>query len=329
MTGRTQHTPSRINRRWNPIRRCAGAWCAGSALRAAGAAVLAFFAFSCSSAPKRPAEVFTDRNAAVAQIELGNASVSKGDYANAHLFLQEAWRLAVSADDPDTRVRVLLAEGNAYFNEGKRDKAQELWTHAENEAREAGNATLESTSKIYRARGTLAEGLGADAVSDAERKRLAREAKTVTVREMPNIKSNPLFTAFAWKVIGLAEKEEGNAAAAEKAILEAAAIHEKNRYLEDAAYDWYLIASVRSRAFNYPAAREALRKAIQFDRRAENANGLGMNWLALGTVEEKAGDIAAAIAAYTRAADIFSAAFLKAEAAAAAGKARALKDIDS
>lgn len=321
MTGRTQHEPTRTSRLRNPIRRRAGA---GGAAKTA-AVLFAVLAASCSSAPKRPAEVFTDRNAAVAQLELANASVSKGDYDNAHLFLKESWRLAVGADDPDTRVRVLLAEGNAYFNEGNREKAQELWAKAENEAAEAGNAALVSTSRIYRARGTLAEGLGSDSVSDAERKRLAREAKAVTVREMPNVKANPLFTAFAWKVIGLAEKEEGNAAAAEKAILEAAAIHEKSRYLEDAAYDWYLIASIRSRSLDYPGAREAIMKAIQFDRRAENSNGLGMNWAALGTIEEKAGNAKAAAAAYRRAADIFQSAFLAANAREAAAKAEALE----
>lgn len=267
---------------------------------------------ACSSAPKRPPEVFTNRNAAAGQLDLGNQTVTKGDFASAYSFLDEAWRLAVSTDDPATRVRVLLARGNALFNEGKRDKAEAEWAKALAEAEEAGQTDLASACRIYRARGTLPEGLPADALPPAERAAIAAEAKAIVLREMPNVRGNDLYTAFAWKVIGLSEKELGDAAAAETAIRKAAAIHEGGRYLEDAAYDWYLVASIRSKFADYPGAIAALQTAIGFDRRAENANGLGMDWLAIGTVREKAGMKEEAIAAYGRAAEIFRSAFLTA-----------------
>lgn len=279
----------------------------------------------CSSAPKRPPEIFTNRNAAIGQLDLGNQSVSKGDYVNAHIFLSEAWRLALSTDDPETRIRVLLAEGNAWFNEGNRAKADETWAAALSEAEGTQDRTLMSTAKIYRARGSLAEGLGAEEVSDTERRTRAENAKAVTLAEMPNVKSNDLYLAFAWKVIGLSDKELGNAKEAVAALEKAEAIHEKARYLEDAAYDWYLVASVDSKNQNYPGARTALRKAIAFDRRAENSNGLGMDWMAVGMVEERAGNLKEAEAAYKRAGDIFRAAFLSVNAAEADRKREALR----
>lgn len=278
----------------------------------------------CSSAPKRPPEIFTNRNAAMGQLDLGNRTVSKGDYESAHLFLQEAWRMAVSTDDPETRIRVRLAEGNAWFNEGKLDLSDNAWTTALTEATDAKNKMLISTCKIYLARGTLAEGTNRESLPSAERQQRARDAKAVTVAEMGNVKANPLYSAFAWKVIGLSEKELGNWADAEKALKEAAAIHERDRYLEDAAYDWYLIASVRSKAAQYPSAIAALQTAITFDRRGENSNGLGMNWMAIGTIEEKAGNRDLALAAYQRSADIFRSAFLPVNAAEADQKAAAL-----
>lgn len=281
---------------------------------------------SCSSAPKRPPEVFTNRNAAIGQMELGNEAVSKGDFANADLFFAEAWRLATSTDDPETRIRVMLSQANGRFNEGDRATADDLWARAQTEAESAGLKELISTAKIYRARGMLAEGLPKDEVSDAERLARAQQAKATVSSEMGKLKTNDLDLAFAWKVIGLAEKEMANYGGAINAFEKAASIHEKGRYLEDAGYDWYLIASARSKAGAYPQAREALETALSFDRRAENANGLGMDWLALGMIEEKAGNRAAAKTAYERAQGIFASAYLTKSAQDAGRRASALKD---
>lgn len=269
----------------------------------------------CSSAPKRPAEVFTNRNAANGQLDLGNQAVNKGDYANAHIFLGEAWRLALTTDDPATRIKVLLANGNVYFNEGNRDKADETWATAQKEAEATGNRALIGITKIYRARGTLAEGLSAEEATDADRKVRAEKAKTIVNAEMGNVKSEKLYEAFSWKVMGLCEKELGRPKEAASALENAASIHEKGRYLEEAAYDWYLVASVYSKTGNYAAARSALGTALNFDRRAENVNGLGMDWMAIGIVEEKSGQKDAALDAYARAGDIFRAGLLKSSAA--------------
>lgn len=280
---------------------------------------------ACSSAPKRPAETFTNRNSAIAQLDLANQSVSKGDYPNAHIFLDEAWRLAIGTDDPSTRVSVLLARGNAWFNQNERDKADAVWEQALSEAEAAKNQTLVSAAKIYRARGTLAEGLPSETVPPAERKTRAEKAKAVALAEMGSLKGNQLYTAFAWKVIGLSEKELGNADAAIESIQKARAIHEKANYLEDAAYDWYLVASIHSRAERYTDARAALDAALAFDRRAENANGLALDWMAIGVIEEKAGNRDKAFTAYSRAADIFRAAFLPESAAVAESKVEAVR----
>jgi tetratricopeptide (TPR) repeat protein len=287
-------------------------------------AVSLFMLAGCSSAPKRPAELFVNRNAAIGQLDLGNQAVSKGDYANAHLFIQEAWRLAVSTDDPATRIQVRIAEGNAWFNEGQRDKAAKTWEQALREAELSQNKTLTSLSRLYLARGALPEGRAEGSLASAERQNKAGEVKAVALKEMSNVQGTPLYLAFAWKVIGLADKELGNWAEAEKAILKAADLHEKGRYLEEAAYDWYLIASVRSKAGQYEQATAALQSAIGYDRRAENANGLGMDWLALGEIEEKAGHKDKAAEAYRRSSDIFTSAYLADNAAGAEKKLAAL-----
>jgi tetratricopeptide (TPR) repeat protein len=281
------------------------------------ATVAAFALTSCSSAPKRPAETFTSRNSAIAQLDLANRAASKGDFANAHLFLDEAWRLATGTDDPATRVSVLIARGNAWFNQNEREKADGVWAQALSEAETAKLPALASAAKVYRARGTLAEGLPADALGEAERKTRAERAKAVALAEMGALKGNPLHEAFAWKVVGLSDKELGKSDAAIESIQKSRALHEKGNYLEDAAYDWYLVASIQSKAGRHGEARASLDKALAFDRRAENSNGLGQDWIAIGIVEEKAGNADKANAAYSRAADIFRAAFMPESAAAA------------
>ncbi len=292
---------------------------------AAGILFLSVGLSSCSSAPKRPPEVFTNRNAAAGQIDLANRSVARGDFTNAKLFLAEAWNLAVSTDDPDTRVRVLLARGNAHYNEGSGDAAVADWNLALEEATEAGNAALSSAARIYVARSDLIEGSGRSDPGEAERKAIAARTLETVRREIGKIKGNPLYAAFGWKVEGLCLKELGDWKAAESAVKKAADIHDGSHYLEDAAYDWYVIASIRSKAGDADSARAAIRKALDFDRRAENTNGLGLDWMAMGTIEEKAGNREKALAAYRRASDIFRSGFIEYNAKAADAKANALE----
>ena len=169
---------------------------------------------SCSSAPKKPDEIFTMRNAAQGHLELVNISVSKNDYSSAHTYIAEAWRLAVSCDDPNLRIRVLLCRGNALFNEGELDKARADWELSLYESTLENNTAMTAASKVHLGRISLAEGKAA-------------EAKDVATQAISALKTEPLFTAQAWRLIGLAEKEMGNSKEAENAFLHSEKIHSK------------------------------------------------------------------------------------------------------
>lgn len=269
---------------------------------------------SCSSAPKRPPEVFANRNAAIAQMELAHKAVMKHEPDVARQFLAEAWRLAVSTDDAETRARVLLATGNAWYSEGSVDHAAQMWEQAKSEAAAADLVTMVAAANVYIARGNLAEGHYQKDMEESERKRRAEESRSTVLTAQNALKDNPLYTAFAWRVLALAEKELGNTEAAIAAIDESIDIHGSGQYLEDAAYDWYIKASILSKAEQYPAAVDALNQALGYDRRAENSAGIGRDWMAIGAVREKSGDADGARAARTRARDIFRAAFLAVQA---------------
>jgi tetratricopeptide (TPR) repeat protein len=258
---------------------------------------------ACSSAPKRPAEITAQGRLVEIQLELANKETDRGNYEQALNILSEAYRLSVSIDNPALLIRAELSRGNilSYLDRG--GEARAAWEAALAEADRAGEGELAAISRIYMARGRL--------ISDP---RTAGEVLTLVQGEMASVKSDLLAIALGWTVTGLAEKELGRWVEAEKALRNSLEIHDRERYLELAAYDWYLIASVRSMAGQYGAAEEALEAALGFDRRAENSYGLGMDWLALGDVRAKAGSPAAAETAYRRSAAIFRAINLDAEA---------------
>jgi tetratricopeptide (TPR) repeat protein len=232
-----------------------------------------FLLASCSSVPKRPAEVFSIQSMADTLIGQANKEADQANYSEALLLLNEAWRLAVTTDRPALRIRVNLARANALFSLGRIDEAEAIWRSAEREARFPQDPLLEAACKIFRARSMLLVGR-----ADPE------ETMALVLEELPKLKNDKVFYAVGWTVKALAEKELGNYAEAEKSVMNALSIHEKSNYLEQAGYDWYLIASIRSVAEDYRGATQALRKAIAFDRRAENTFGLAMDWAALGDV---------------------------------------------
>ena len=266
---------------------------------------------ACSTPPKNQGDVFEMRKRAETQLDQGNRQADRGSLDTALVFIDEALRFAVLADDGSLRVRAGLSHSNVLFSMGRLEEAAEGWNQALNEAQRMNDRELAAICRIHSSRGRLlSTGGRGDAQSICDD----------VNRDMAMIKSDRMYIAFAWTVIGLAEKELGRYAQAEAALRRGLDIHEKDRNFELAAYDWFLIASFRSLSGNYSGARQALESAIVFDRRVENSWGLANDWRAMGDVQKKAGEYEAARAAYIRAAEIFRA--LNNEAAAAETLAR-------
>jgi tetratricopeptide (TPR) repeat protein len=261
--------------------------------------------YACSSAPKRPAELTAVRSIADNQLILANQAAGRELYEDALVLLEEARRLALSVDDPGLRIRTAMSRGNILFSMGRADEAFPEWDSANAEAEASNEKELAALSRVYAIRARLT--LLANTLPDAARNAAAEELKALLLREMAVFKSKSLSLASANVVLGMAEKLLGRWAVAEEEVMKAVKIHEKELFLEEAAYDWYLIASVRSMAGNYDTALEALRNSINFDRRAENGFGLAASWQAMGEVYRKAGRGEDARTAWRRAAEIFRA----------------------
>ncbi|MDR3147182.1 MAG: tetratricopeptide repeat protein, partial [Treponema sp.] len=250
------------------------------------ALALTFLLASCSSAPKRPAEIHTRRDGAEQQLELANRQAEQGDFEGALALLEFSRILAVTTDDVSLRVRVGLSRGNIFLYQGKGDDARREWSTALAEAEALGDEELAAAARIYSARGRLLSA------APEEKGSVARAVRDQVQAEIPRLKKDKLSLALGWTVIGLAEKENRRFDEAEAALRKALDIHEKGNYLEQAAYDWYVIASIRSVAGSYDSAASALEAALALDRRAENSWGLAMDWRALAEVYRKAGKTA-------------------------------------
>jgi len=250
----------------------------------------------CSSAPKGPAEVTTQRKLAESQLDQANKDADRGEYEKALEALENVWQTAVRIDSPPLRIRTNLARGKALLYLNRREEAGAAWEEALAEAEWEGERDLAARSRLYQAQQRLFQGEGPGKIREA------------ALKELAAVKDGPT-RALGFTVLGLAEKEMRQWEPAEKAFKNALEIHEKAQNLESAAYDWYLIASVRSVAGFYAAAREALWQAIGLDRRAENTYGLGMDWRALGEVFEKEGNAAEASRARRRSSAVNSSGF--------------------
>ncbi len=264
----------------------------------------ALFFASCSSAPSRPAEIYSARQMGENQLDLVNKTTDRGDYETALGLLAEACRLAISVDDPSLRVRTKLAEGNICYNLGRADEAQDALDAALAEAEASSQPELAAQTRIYLERSAL-----------LTKKSSPDEVIAQVKQAIDVVKKDNLATALGWTVLGLAEKEKGAYAESEASFKKAIDLYADENYLEQAAYGWYLTASSRSMSGKYDAAVAALNEALSFDRRAENTWGLASDWRALGDVYKKAGKTAEFQAAYTRAAEIYRSIDREAEAA--------------
>jgi len=260
------------------------------------------FAFACSSAPKKPTAIFTERNIATSQLNLANNTANRGRYEEALLLLTEARRIALGTDDPQLRIKTSMSRGNILYATGHLSEAFIELESAAAEGDASGEKVLASLARIYIIRAELRME------EDRERDNAVLKELTDRLnREINLVKSDSLASAAGYVTLGMVEKLGGRWNEAESAVKKALEIHDKGLFLEDTAYDWFLIASIRSVAGNYNSSIEALWQAIRYDRRAENGFGLASSWQAMGDVQKKAGRNDESRSAYRRSAEIFRA----------------------
>ena len=259
-------------------------------------AVMLLSAVSCSTKPKNPGDVTDVRVLTEKELAAANREAGRGNFETAFALMTGCKNRAVMVDDVSLIIRCSLSIGNVLFSLGRYEEAFGQIEQAIALAQNYGDSELLSVSKIYLARGRLVSGSAS-----------AQSVFDEINREAGYIKKDNLYIAFSWQARGLALRSIGSYSEAESAIKRSLDIHEKGKYLENAAYDWYMIASIRSLAGNTTGAIQALESSIVLDRRVENTWGLAANWRAMGDVHRKAGNTKEALEAWQRSKAIFEA----------------------
>ncbi|MDR2303657.1 MAG: hypothetical protein LBE10_03615, partial [Treponema sp.] len=151
---------------------------------------------ACSSAPKRPAEIFSSRNMAETYLEVAAKYTDRGSYDAALDTLNEARRAAVGADDPSLRIRTALLRGNILFYRGDPEAAEAEWRQALAEVEASGDKELAARSRIHRSWGTLME-----AISRKEGSPVAQAVRDAVNKDISWLKKDTEGIAFGYMVI--------------------------------------------------------------------------------------------------------------------------------
>lgn len=319
---------------------------AAVAIRGAAAfAVLA--AMGCSSAPKAPDADYARRNEAARLVSLGAKAGRDGQWTDARVLYEEAYRTYTAADDHAGRIEALDGLAGCYA----RLEAAALSSAAPTVpvpavAPVAPAATTDAAASPAawgRAPTTeaaclsLMAGIAADAPQTAPaaelRARVALPAAEAALRGVAAggaaaesaalladsvaesmvaaasaLEKRPPDRARAFRILGEARKIRGDAAGALKALEDAAEIELKLKRFVEYAFVRYTAASIHSKSGDYASARDALRDALDADRKAEHAAGIGSDYVALGLVAERSGEFAEAVRHYAAAREVFAAA---------------------
>ncbi|MBQ0052251.1 MAG: hypothetical protein KBT11_09365 [Treponema sp.] len=256
---------------------------------AAAVISLIFLVFSaCSSAPKRPMVVTDSYNLSYSRLELANNELIAGDLKNAGLHLSESYDLALSIDNSSLLTKISLS-GVMYKISAEKNPEeavsqpaagflqfhkQEIYTDAEAFARRSEQKDeLLDLCSIYQVQIKLSEKQG-------EKNTLLSQLSSAE----KSVAKEPYYLAFLNRTRGDVYMLSGDYSSAEKAYLQAADIHTKNRYLAEIGLDWYCVARSRSLMGDKSGARSAIETALKFDRDAENTAAIILDYEAYSKI---------------------------------------------
>lgn len=257
---------------------------------------------SCASKPKRTMLINTVATSSATMMENATASMIKGDYANAHQFIDKAYKMALSIDSYDLLVKADLTKVSIFLSEPpvNIDEAKIILSEAELFAQKANKKDkCEALCTLSYVRLCLIQdNPDFNHLIDLLNKNKDKVSKD-------------LFEAAQFEAVkGDVYRLQKKYSEAEKAYLEALSIFTKECYLSELGANWYKVAQVRSLNGNKKAALEALETAIRYDRDGENSFALGADYYAKGVILMKdtpsAEDQKEAIFSFMHSADIYT-----------------------
>ena len=266
-------------------------------------AFTALLTSACSSGPKRQMSITTVQDSCKDTIETANACILNGKYEQAEELLNQARNQAVSIDNYDLLLSVLLARVSLFlsYNPPAIDKARQ---YLQQSYELTGNTKNKKESELLCA---MAEARILIAQNDVKANFNSIVNKIDDAKKI--FKDNPYNHAQCDSILGDLYRLSGKYKEADKIYNEAAKLFTDNRYLSEIGITWYKIAQNHSQAGNIKEALKALDTAIYYDRCAENSMALGADYyikaviLLKGTPSES--NVNEAKKALTHSADIY------------------------
>jgi tetratricopeptide (TPR) repeat protein len=248
---------------------------AGTALAAAAAFALALSA--CSTAPKKSAVVYAERNRASDLSKQGDSLYRQGNYADALSFYRQALEINIGIDNDQGVAISRNAVGKTYAASGADADAREEFATALELAERIGDAEVTAQCLGLIAESDLDSGDSAAALAGVERG-LGLAAKDSETR------------AALLHVKGRCLRQTNDLRGAAAVLEEAAAINKKLGLKAEYASNRYLSASVLNRAGDLDKALSYAQEALAVDKEIENALGIASDYYALAKIVQAKGN---------------------------------------
>lgn len=258
-------------------------------LAAAGlAALAAFSAIGCSTAPKGSGEVLEKKNEAAEYSRLADGFFFAGQYASALQYYGEALDANLAVDNLAGAISARNSLGRTYLALVRLDDAERELLDALEDARASGlpGSVALSLSNLGELRYAQGDAHAAET--------LFTEAEALVGPKDPT----SAVISHNRGVIALAR---GEYAEAERFLTAAAQLNEKAKRWIELAANRYVLAAVSNARADLPAAISWAYKALSADKTAENTLGIGADLEAIAKLQKKAGRLDLAFDLYRRA----------------------------
>lgn len=244
--------------------------------------------FSCSSQPKRTMKVSSIYKQSADRREQGNSFLTNGQYVLAESSFLDAYNLALSINDFSllaqikfSQISLLLTRNNSLQTEAQIENHKNSIEHLQEAIIFSNNSAdselLLAICDLYKIYIDLTFNQSND------------DSITKIMNMQKILSKDPYYQAFSHQILAKIYRSQNNLVEAEKEYLEAAKLHEKNRYLFEIGNDWYSKAQMCSLQGKKEDAINDLTQALYFDKLAENTTCIASDYLALAIVLEKHG----------------------------------------
>jgi len=254
------------------------------------AALIFFFATSCSTAPKVPEGTFETQNRAAEYTKVADGFLSRGQYESALDFYNQALKANSSVDNIAGVAASRASLGRTYLSVGELDAAQREFEAAAEYARGAAASGIASNA---------AAGLGEVLYRKGDQAGALKRFDEALVLAA----GNEAYKAVALHDRATALAALGRVAEAKADLAKAEAANLKLKRWIELAANRYVLASILAKEGDLVKALSTAFTALEADKRAENGKGIAADLAAIGRLSERLGKAEQAYTYYSRAFD--------------------------